>query len=160
KKGRPVLDLRPEDIAVTDTGSEVKISTLRLVTSESDSDHLLAFVFDPLDSVAASNSRDIAAKILKIVPEKGFSFAVLKAEGRLKLYQNYTTNRSHLDTAIRLATDADKDRKENGADLPERRLKAIARTGADESGNQAKDKESAQARAILAAIEDSQRILR
>src|SRR5438876_6381321 len=94
KKGRPVLDLRPEDIAVTDSGSEVKISTLRLVTSESDSDHLVAFVFDPLDSVAASNSRDIAAKILKIVPEKGFSFAVLKAEGRLKLYQNYTTNRS------------------------------------------------------------------
>src|SRR6266496_6412792 len=40
KKNKPVLDLKPDDIAVKDNGSPVKISNLRLVSGQSGTEHL------------------------------------------------------------------------------------------------------------------------
>jgi ABC-type enterochelin transport system substrate-binding protein len=57
KKGKLVPDLKPEDIAVTDGGVPVKISTLRLVTGDS-GEHLLTLVFDRLDSSSGHNARE------------------------------------------------------------------------------------------------------
>ena len=45
KKNEPVLDLKAGDIAVTDSGSAVKISDLRLVTGQSGAEHLITLVF-------------------------------------------------------------------------------------------------------------------
>ncbi len=47
KQGKLVSDLKPEDIAVTDGGTAVKISTLKLVSGDS-GEHLLTMVFDRL----------------------------------------------------------------------------------------------------------------
>src|SRR5450432_1721423 len=67
KKGKPVLDLKPEDIAVTDGGTPVKIANIRFVASEHGGEHFLTLVFDRLDLAASHNARDIAAKILKFI---------------------------------------------------------------------------------------------
>src|SRR5579863_646987 len=67
RKGKLVSDLKPEDIAVTDGNSPVKISNLRLVTGDR-GEHLLTMVFDRMDSSAGHNARDIAGKILKMMP--------------------------------------------------------------------------------------------
>ena len=57
KRNKPVVDLKPEDIAVSDSGSAVKLTDLRLVTGKS-GDHRITLVFDRLDpSSAAERAR-------------------------------------------------------------------------------------------------------
>ena len=73
KKNKPILDLKPSDLAVTDNGSPVSLSDLHLVTGQSTSDHLVTFLFDRLDPAPAKAARDIANKILKAIPDKGYS---------------------------------------------------------------------------------------
>ncbi len=73
KKNRLVLDLRPEDIAVTDSGVPVRITDLHLVTGGGGSGRVVTLLFDRLDSAAAHNARDIAATVVKMAP--GFSYA-------------------------------------------------------------------------------------
>src|SRR5580692_2134205 len=75
KKNRPVVDLRPADITVSDSGSAVKLSDLRLVSGQSAADHPITLLFDPLDTSGATNARNVARKILKLVPANGFSFS-------------------------------------------------------------------------------------
>jgi VWFA-related protein len=104
KRDKPVLDLKPSDLAVTDNGSPVILADLHLVTGESKSEHLVTFLFDRLDPGPARAARNIAEKILKTIPDKGYYFAVLQMNGRLRLIQAYTTNRGFLDKAISDAT--------------------------------------------------------
>lgn len=94
-KGKLVPDLKPEDIAVTDGGVAVKISTLHLVSGKG-GEHLITFLFDRMDSSASTNARDIVEKILKMVPDEGFQFSVMKAQARLMLYQGFTDSRQRL----------------------------------------------------------------
>src|SRR5271169_7037023 len=51
KQNKPVLDLKPEDIAVTDSKSSVKLSDLRLVTGTSGRAPLITLVFDRLEQI-------------------------------------------------------------------------------------------------------------
>ena len=113
KKGKLVPDLKPEDIAITDGGIPVKISRLNLVTGDS-GEHLLTLVFDRLDSSSGHNARDIAGKILKMVPANGFSFCVMKAQGRLMLYHDFTSDRAALNAAIAQATDDEQSHRSKG----------------------------------------------
>jgi VWFA-related protein len=159
KKGNPVLDLKPEDIAVTDGGAPVKIANIRFVANEHGSEHFLTLVFDRLDMAASHNARDIAAKILKLMPEDSFSFSVLKTQGRLMLYQDFTPDRSALNRAINAATDPDTADKGDGASAPEKKLIAIAKTGADESGTSVTPKQRSSAQVLFAALQESQRLL-
>ena len=159
KKDRPVLDLKPGDIAVTDNGSPVKIASLRLVNSNSHSEHRLTLLFDRLDTAGARNARDIAAKIIKMVPDEGFSFCVMKTEGRLELFQEFTGDRGTLKSAVALASESGKPGQPNGSELPEKRLIAIAQTGTDEKGGSASAKERASAQVLLAALQESQRVV-
>lgn len=158
KKGKPVLDLKPGDIAVTDGGTPVKIANLRPVTGEH-ADHMLTLVFDRLDLAASHNAREIATKILKLVPPDEFSFSVLKTQGRLMLYQDFTLDRTALSRAINSATDFDEADKGDGALLPEKKLIAVAKTGADDAGTAVTAKERSAAQVLLAALQESQRIL-
>jgi VWFA-related protein len=159
KKDKPVADLKPEDIAVTDGGVPVRISSLRRV-EEDDSEHLVTLMFDRLDLAASHNARDIAAKILKLVPEKAFSFCVLKTEGRLMLYQDFSADRAALTKSINSATDADTAEEKEGAASPEKRLIAIARTGSDDSGKSVTAMERTTDQVLLAALQESQRLAR
>ena len=158
KKNEPVLDLKPGDIAVTDSGSAVKVSDLRLVTGQSSAEHLITLVFDRLQPSSAKNARDIAGKILKMVPANQFSFSVLSIEGRLRLFQEFTSDPAAVTKAVMAATEGDETSKEDPAALPEKNLIAAAQTGSDSSGTRVSAQQRSAARVMLAALQESQKI--
>src|SRR5580698_2547264 len=160
KKNEAVLDLKPGDITITDSGSAVKLSDLRLITGQSAA-HQITLVFGRLEPSAAKNARDIAGKILKMVPPKQFSFAVLKVEGRLRLYQEFTSDPGTVNKAVEAATEMREGATtaEDGAALPEKNLIAAAQTGTDSSGTHVSVQERSSARVMLAALEESQKIV-
>jgi VWFA-related protein len=104
KHHKPVLDLRPSDLAVTDNGAPVDLSALHLVTGGAQQEHLVTLIFDRLDPGAARYARSLALKILGVIPDKGYSMAVLQINGRLRLVQAYTANRRLAESAIAAAT--------------------------------------------------------
>jgi VWFA-related protein len=161
KRNSPVLDLKPEDIVVRDGGSAVKLTDLRLVTGQAGADHLVTLFFDQLDPSAATNARDIARKILKVMPASGFSYAVMNVYGRLQLFQEFTTDRTAIEKAINSATSVDSSDKEKSSEaaLPEKQIIAEAQTGADPSGVKVSANERSVAQVILAALQESQRIV-
>jgi VWFA-related protein len=158
KKNKPVLDLKPEDITLLDNGSPVKLTDLRLVTGTSGSEHRVTLVFDRLEPSAAKNAHDIAAKILKMVPENGFAFSVMNIGGRLRLYQGFTADREALGKAITSASNGERTDQGNDAAFPEKNLVATAQTGVDLSGATVSAGDRSLAQVMLATLEDSQRI--
>jgi VWFA-related protein len=164
KHNEPVADLKPEDVSITDGGTAVKLSELRLVTAESGAEHLITLVFDRLEPSAAKNAHDIAAKILKIVPPDKFSISVFNVGGRLRLFQGFISDRTALNKAINAASgqddETDKPSKEDAAALPEKNLVAAVQTGTDSSGARVSTQERNLDRALLAALEESQKIVR
>ena len=159
KKNEPVLDLKPGDIAVTDSGSAVKISDLRLVTGKSGSEHRISLVFDRLEPSSAKNARDIAAKILKMVPANQFSFSVLGIEGRLRLFQEFNSDPVVVGKAVNAATERDEASKDDPAELPEKNLIASAQTGTDVSGARVSAQQRIVDRVMLASLQESQKIV-
>jgi hypothetical protein len=83
KGGKPILNLIPGDLAITDNGVPVKLSDLHLVKGTSESQRLITVVFDRLDPGPAKTARAVAAKILAVIPQTGYSYAVLQMNGRL-----------------------------------------------------------------------------
>ncbi len=158
-KNKPVMDLKPEDISVSDSGSAVKLSGLRLVTGAPAEDRRVTLIFDRLDPSSAKNARSIAAKMLKMVPARQFSFAVMNVEGRLRLFQDFTSDDAALERAINAASDITEGSTVDAAALPEKNLMAEAQTGKDPSGKLVGMKERSGAKAMLATIEESQRIV-
>lgn len=158
KNGKLVPSLQPQDITVTDGGAPVKISSLRLVSGAS-GDHYLTLLFDRLDVAGGHNARDIAEKILKTVPQTGFSFCVTKAQGRLMLFQAFTSDRRVLSDAINFATDEEKTDASKAAEAAEKRLISIARTGSDETGTRVDPKERNTTLMLLAAVQESQNVM-
>ncbi len=158
KNGKLVADLKPEDIAVSDGGAAVKITSLRLVKGTG-GDHLLTMLFDRLDNSAGRNAQEIAARVLKMVPPEGFFFCVMKADGRLLLYHDFTSDRTVLSKPIQQASEVAQPGELNGAEAAEKRLFAIARTGSDEAGTRVPPKERANAEMLMAALQDSQRVV-
>jgi VWFA-related protein len=159
KKNRPVVDLRPADITVSDSGSAVKLSDLRLVSGQSAADHPITLLFDPLDTSGATNARNVARKILKLVPANGFSFSILTVAGRLRLMQEFTSDRAAIDKAINAATAAEDIEKSPDGSLPEKELLSVARTGSNLAGMKAGADERTTAQVMLASLQESQRIM-
>ncbi|MGP0020372.1 MAG: VWA domain-containing protein, partial [Candidatus Sulfotelmatobacter sp.] len=159
KRNKPVLDLKPQDIAVADSGAAVKLADLRLVTGASSAEHRITLVFDRLDPSAAKNAHDIVAKILKIIPPRQFSFSVLNVEGRLRLFQEFTTDVAGVEKAVGAATERGDGTKEDAAALPEKDLISAARAGTDSSGAHISAQQRNVARVMLASLQESQRIV-
>jgi VWFA-related protein len=161
KKNEAVLDLKPADIAITDSGSAVTLSNLHLVAAQSGAQHQITMVFGRLEPSASKNARDIAAKILKMVPAKQFSFSVLKIEGRLRLFQDSTSDAGVVSKAVEAATEIREGNSssEDAAAVPEKNLIAAAQTGTDSSGKRVSAGERSAARVMLAALEESQKIV-
>jgi VWFA-related protein len=158
KKSKPVLDLKPEDIKLTDDGIPVKITDLRLVNGATDEDHRITLLFDRLEPSAAKNARNIASKILRLVPADGFSFSVMNIAGRLRLYRQFTSDREALGKAVLAASEIDQANPVNESALPEKNLIAVAQTGVDSTGAAVSENERVIARITLATLEDSQRV--
>jgi VWFA-related protein len=165
KKNKPVLDLKPGEIAITDGESPVNLSNLRLVNGKEKSEHLLTLLFDQtglvedgrgaVDPSSVSRSRDIATRILKIFPENSFSFSVLDVQRRLQLQHGFTSDRKALDLAVSAAT------QPTGlavANEQERALVSAVRTGADLSGTVVGSKDRELDRSLFGALNNSGRI--
>ncbi len=186
RKNKPVLDLKPEDVVITDNNTPVKLLGFHLVTGPADgnapSDHLVTMVFDHFQGPTARNAQAVAVKILKMLPSKGYSFALLDFAGRLRLIQGFTDDRNEIAQAVKVVTEKDasdksqvvqltytnialnkapdKTRSEsmNASDQAEKYLIAVAQTGADPSGKAVDVKVRARYQTLLAALEDSRRI--
>ncbi len=178
KKGRKVLDLQPGDVVVTDNDVPVKLNTFQLVKGEDQGDHLITMVFDHLEGAGAKTADKVAEKILKMLPSNRYSFAVLDLGKRLQLLQSFTSDHqaimqavtvatenqmvrlSSTDTlAINIAQDKDDADRTKVAAQAEKDLIAIARSGADSSGRHVDVKNRTQCTTLLAALQDTQKVM-
>jgi VWFA-related protein len=159
RKNKPILDLKPEEFTLIDNGTAVKISSLRLVTEKSDVPRSITLVFNQMTPSAATNASQIANKILKIVPESGFSLSVMNVSGRLRLFQGFTEDRTALRKAINLATGEITSQNLEDAALPEKQLMKIAETGKDLVGKDVSSQEQARAQIMLMTLQEAQRIV-
>jgi VWFA-related protein len=105
KRNKLVSDLAATDLTVTDNGAPVKLSNFRLAGGTQASPGMVALVFDHFDPAQSKNARTIAAKLLKAIPDQNFRFAVLRTDGRLRLLQQYTSDRSLVEQAVALVTE-------------------------------------------------------
>ena len=179
KHRKPVLDLKPEDIEVTDNGIPVTLKDFRLVKGDVSSSrgHLITLVFDRFEGPMAKDAQNVANKVVKVLPQQGYSLAVLDFAGRLRLLQGYTEDRHTVETAIGIVTASDVTRLEstrtNAVNIAtdkadplrakasgeaEKNLIAIARTGVDSTGARVSVDQRARCQALLAALENSQKI--
>ena len=165
RKNKPVLNLKPGEIAVKDGDSPINLSDLRLVNGKEKSECLLTLLFDQprlvedghgaVDPSAMTQSRDIATKVLKGFPENSFSFSVLDVQRRLQLQHSFTSDRKALDLAISAAT------QPAGvvvANEQEKALVSVVRTGADLSGTAVGSKDRELDRSLFGALNNSGRI--
>lgn len=138
KKGRPVLDLTPGEIAVTDDGAPVTLENLQAVTGKQGGGHLVTLVFDrpaPAAGVVQMvdpfkrTARETASRILKMMPEDDFSFSVLTVESRLRLEQGFTTDRKAIEKAVDAVTQPLTVENSSVSEM-EKQLIILARTGA------------------------------
>ena len=181
KKHKPILDLKPEDLVVTDNDVPVKLTGFRLVRGNAESDHLVTMVFDHFTGPSAKIAQVIALKILKMLPSKGYSYTVLDIPGRLRLIQGFTDRNTAAD-AVKIITEkaaADRTQKieltytgglisrkdqadpdvTKAAAEAEKYLIAVARTGADPSGKHVDLRVRAHYQSLLAALQDSQKVM-
>lgn len=159
KKNKPVLDLKPTDLSVTDDGAPAKISDLRLVSGEAASQHQITFLFDQLDASAANNARGIATKILKMLPENGFDLSVLAVRGRLRLFQEFTSDRDAVRKAVNVVTDGNTSNQPNAIATAENGLITTVQRGGDGAGKQVSAQGRELGRVILSALEISRQNL-
>jgi VWFA-related protein len=182
KHHKPILDLKPEDLVITDNDTQVKINGLHLVSGKADSDHLVTLVFDRFNGATAKNAQSVAMKILKMLPDKGYSYSVLDLAGHLRLIQGFTDDKNTVAQAVKVITEkAAADRNQviqltysslmvNRNEKPdsestkaaadaEKYLIAVTRTGADPSGNHVGVIVRTRYQTLLAALEDSRRIM-
>ena len=155
KGGKPILDLQPSDLAVTDNGLPVKISAFHLVTGSSQSDHLVTLVFDGLETGPGKAARELAVKMLKVFPQHGYDFSVLQMNGRLRLLQSWTADHDIVLKAVADATNPSGSADSSQLTPAEKAI--IATTQDDSLSTDFADR--TRARLTLAGLEDSQRLL-
>lgn len=155
KSNKPILDLKPSDFALTDNGSPVTLSGFHFVTGDNQSQHLVTLVFDRLAPGPAKAARNVAERILRAIPDKGYDFAVLQMNGRLRLVQPYTTKLDLVDQAILAATTTPAPAPDAGLNAQEKDLIALAQ--GDSLTVDAADR--SHAKLLLSGLDESQRIL-
>jgi VWFA-related protein len=168
KKDKPVLDLKPDDLTISDSGSPVRLDNLRLVDQRQQPKQAVSFVFDPFlaekderpqkNSSRIATARDAALKILSMLSESGFEFSVFDIDLRLHLQQGFTSDLKATETAIQTATMPLASRDKNRASMSEKEIVSVALSGADSTGKRASARERLQAQSIYAALRNSTRI--
>jgi VWFA-related protein len=180
KRHNAVLDLKPDELQVTDDGVPVKLSEFHLVSGPAAAGrgHLVTLLFDPFMGATALSARIVAGKILGVLPTAGYTFCVLDLKGRLRLVQGFTSDRTALDQAIHIETEsqpiilnsslttalsivhdekADKAKADTVA-AAEKNLIAITQTGVDSAGHAVGVVERGQSQTLATALRDSQAI--
>jgi len=134
KKGRPVADLRPEELSVAEDGRRCEILSLRLVHAGTPQPpatpaaapaqaaapalpaaparaSLVVLVFDRFSTTTAALARKGALDLLDRPFPPDTWFAIFKVGYQLHLLSAFTTNRVALGAAIDRATAGDSDQK-------------------------------------------------
>ncbi len=168
KRNKPVLDLKPDEIAVSDNGTPVKLNSFRLVNGAQKREGLITLVFDrpaqmagknlETDPVMMKNAREAAGKILAAIPEKGFSFSVLTIEDRLRLQSAFTSDRKSLAQAINSATEPKKVWTGGEASPLEKELITAALTGVGPAGKAVGTHDRTLDKLLFNALADSGKI--
>jgi len=159
KKHKPILDLKPEEITVTDNDTPVKLSGFHLVENDASMDHVVTMVFDHFDGGMAKSAQNAATKVLQLFPAKGYSFAVLDFGQRMRLLQGFTADRKDVGQAIIAETEKAETGRTTAIEQAEKDLIAVAQTGADASGRHLDLKDRALDQTLLAALEDTRHII-
>ena len=180
KRHKAVLDLKPDDFVVMDNNVPVKLTGFHLVSGDAAASrgHMVTLLFDPFHGPTARSARNIAEKLMAVLPTAGYSFSVLDFTNRLRLVQGFTEDRQQVEQAIHVVTasepmsltstatlaldividtnsDADKAKAVAAA---EKNMIATAQTGVDAGGRHVDAKERARAQALLTALGSSQAI--
>jgi VWFA-related protein len=165
KKDKPVLDLKPGEIEVTDNGSPVTLSDLHLVTGKQEFEHPVTLIFDrPVQAAGVTANADpftmqivrtAAAKILNWFPETGFQFSVLNVEGRLRMQVGFTSDRKALEQAVIAATEPDNSPAGSAVSPAEKEVISEALTGVDGAGKAVSARERTLARALYSALNNA-----
>ena len=168
KHDKPVLDLKPEELNVTDDGSPVRLDDLRLISGTKAATNLVTFVFDPFpeekatrvskDSGKITNAREAALKILAMLAENGFQFAVFNIDTRLHLQQAFTADISAVENAIDAATGPLATRDKRLAAKAEKQTISIALGGVDSSGVRVSAQQRLMAQSDYTALRSATRI--
>ena len=168
KHDKPVLDLKPEELNVTDNGSPVRLNDLRLINGTRTATSLVTFVFDPFpeekapsvskDSGKISNAREAALKILSMLAESGFQFSVFNLDSRLHLQQAFTPEISAVQAAIEAATGPLAARDKKLAAKAEKQAISIALNGVDASGARVPAQQRLMAQSDYTALRTATRI--
>lgn len=109
---RPVRDLRPEEVKITDGGVSVKIARLQLMSGagagagqqSQAAPRMVSFIFDGLDAYASGPARKAAVGVLNSLIGTGASFSVWRIADRMELLQTFTKDGAALNKAIEAAT--------------------------------------------------------
>lgn len=122
KNGRPIRDLRPEEVHITDDGAPSAIKTLRLIrrgqssgaeqnkTSRGVTDplrefRLVSLLFDRQNSFSARLAREAASELIKSAGSSpDVYFSVWQIRDDIRLLQQFTTDEAALKRAIEIAT--------------------------------------------------------
>lgn len=167
KHDKPVLDLKPEDLNVTDDGSPVRLDDLRLISGTKAATNLVTFVFDPVpaqkghlskSAARVSNAHEAALKILSLLTESGFEFSVFNIDTRLHLQQGFTPDVATVQNAISVATGPPASRDKKAAAVPEKEAISIALGGVDSSGKRVSVDLRLRAQSDYAALRNTMRI--
>jgi VWFA-related protein len=155
KKNKPVTNLGPADIKVSDAGNPVQLADLHLVTPESGSATTIALLFDHMPPESAGIARDIAMKLMAMAPERS-AIAVLGVDRGLRLLANFTQDRIATGNAVNAALGEMPQQELADA---EKQLLAVVQTGALPSGARASVEDRTRAQRMMSALEESQRIV-
>jgi VWFA-related protein len=122
RHSRPVRDLRPEEIEITDDGVPAQITGLRLAGggnpgSGADSGSsvevpLVSFVFDEPDASALKLAQPAAMGMLSSLAGTGAYFSVWRITDRLELLQPFTRDNASVSQAIEAATSSSRNPSE------------------------------------------------
>ncbi|MDE3200022.1 MAG: VWA domain-containing protein, partial [Acidobacteriota bacterium] len=168
KKGKPIIDLKADELSVTADGSPVKLDDFRFVNGDQKTPELVTFVFDR--SVLEENrdrgkksskilsAREAASKILEMLPERGFELSVFNVDSRLHLVQDFTADRYVLGKAIDTATEKPTSGQSGKASATEKQLITMALSGKDSNGKRVTPRERHLAQSLYAALKNSGRI--
>lgn len=155
KRDRPIMDLGSADLSVMDGGKPVLLSGLHLVTAQSRTATRLAILFDVLSPESAKVARDFIGRLLAAAPEQS-AFAVLGADRGLRLLGDYTTDRAATLAGTQLVPNGI---PQNSLADAEKVLVSEAQNGTLQNGANASVEDRADAKIMLSALEDSQKIV-
>jgi len=178
RHNKPVLDLRPEDLSVTDDGKPARLSDLQLVNGKSQDRPLITLFFDRPGMPDRQKKRDaflvggsgsqargtsrklqqIGMKFLRAFPSNGYRFAVADAWGRLQIQQEYVEDHKAINDAILAAVQPEIYGKPVQTNAVEQHVIDEAKTGLGSQGKAVSARDRAVARSLYAALETSSRI--